>query len=223
MNKSMTKPWDWSKNEDNIWLIPCVESAYLAENWNSKGFNKFLDVGCGLGRHSIYMAGKGFDVTSVDLSDYGINHLIEWAEHENLTIKTQKCNMLSLPFDSNSFDCIMAYNVIYHTDTDGFKQSLSEIKRVLKPGGELFITLISKNTWSYQHPEQYKRVDANTLLRDEHETEKDVPHFYVDIEDIKELFADWEFIKEPVEWCTYNTKNSQYYSKHWSLIIKNNI
>ncbi len=40
-----SKPWDWSKNESTQWLIPTIES------WKSKGFKKFLDLGCGLGRH----------------------------------------------------------------------------------------------------------------------------------------------------------------------------
>ncbi len=71
----ITKAWDWSKNTDDQWLIPCMESSYLAEKWKSKGYNSFLDLGCGLGRHSIYMASHGFDVTAVDLSEYGVSHL----------------------------------------------------------------------------------------------------------------------------------------------------
>lgn len=215
----ITKAWDWSKNTDDQWLIPCVESAHLAEKWKAKEYRHFLDLGCGLGRHSIYMASHGFKVTAVDLSEYGVNHLKEWAKKCNLDIKAGVCNMLELPFEDNSFDCIMAYNVIYHTDTQGFIKVLNEIKRILKPGGELFITLISKNTYSWQKADSYKRIDENTILRDEHETERDVPHFYVDIEDIKRLFVDFKFEKVPVEWCEYNMDNSEFYSKHWTLAV----
>lgn len=214
-----SKAWDWSKNQDNQWLIPSMESCYLAESWKSKGFNKFLDLGCGLGRHSIYFAKKGFEVNSVDLSDYGINHIKEWAEKESLNIKADLCDMLNLPFDNDTFDCIIAYNVIYHTDTEGFIKTLEEIKRVLKSKGELFITLISKNTWSYQIADQYKRIDNNTILRNEHDTEHDVPHFYVDIEDIKKYFTDFDFVEIPVEKTEYNMENSEYFSKHFNLII----
>ena len=75
MSNYITKPWDWSKNKDSKWLVPCTESAFLAEHWKNLKFTNFLDLGCGLGRHSIYMASYGFNVTSVDLSDYGINYL----------------------------------------------------------------------------------------------------------------------------------------------------
>lgn len=214
-----SKAWDWSKNQDNSWLIPTIESCYLAESWKSKGFNKFLDLGCGLGRHSIYFAKKNFQVNSVDLSDYGINHLKKWREKEQLNIEMRVCDMLNLPFDDETFDCIMAYNVIYHTDTEGFIKALAEIKRVLKSNGELFITLISKNTWSYQKADQYKRIDDNTILRNENDTEIDVPHFYVNIEDIKKYFIDFNFIKIPIEQTEYNMENTEYFSKHFNLIV----
>ena len=220
MSNYITKPWDWSKNKDSKWLIPCTESAFLSERWKNLNFSNFLDLGCGLGRNSIYMASHGFDVTSVDLSDYGINYLNEWSKKENLTIKTYISNMLTLPFTDNSFDCIMAYNVIYHTDTNGFIATLNEVKRILKPGGELFITLISKNTYSFKNADKSKLLDKNTLLRDEDETEKNVPHFYVNIEDIKNLFVDWNFELVPVEFCEYNLKNTEFYSTHWTLLVK---
>ncbi len=220
MSEHITKPWDWSKNTDNAWLVPCPESAYLAERWQGLGYKSFLDLGCGLGRHSVYMAQKGFDVNAVDLSDYGVNHLREWAQKVGLTIKTAVSNMLTLPFEDNSFDCIMAFNVIYHTDTNGFIAVLEEIKRVLKPGGELFLTLISKNTFSFQHADQYKKVDENTLLRNEIEAGQDVPHFYVGILDVRTFFSDWSFELPPIENAEYKADDTDYCSKHWSLLLK---
>lgn len=46
---------------------------------------------------------------------------------------------------------IIAYHVVYHTDTEGFIKSLREIMRVLKRSGELFVTLNSKNSLSYHN------------------------------------------------------------------------
>jgi 2-polyprenyl-3-methyl-5-hydroxy-6-metoxy-1,4-benzoquinol methylase len=216
----MTKAWVWSKNTSEHWLIPCMESSYLAERWSSQGFLNFLDVGCGLGRHSIYMAKHGFDVSTIDLSEQAVKHTLDWAEKENLDVKTCVSNMLHLPFADNAFDCIMAYNVIYHTDTNGFRTALKEIRRVLKPNGELFLTLISKNTYSYLRANTYTRIDDNTILRNEDETERDVPHFYVNIEDIKKLFVDFGYVRLPIEWCEYKMENPESYSKHWSLLVR---
>ena len=214
-----SKPWDWSKNKNEGWLTPSIESCYLAESWKSKGFNKFLDLGCGLGRHSIYFAKKGFSVNAVDLSEFALNYLNDWAEKEKLNIKTETCDMLNLPFNDDSFDCIIDYNVIYHTDTLGFLKSLEEVKRVLKSDGELFITLISKNTWSFKNADNYRRIDENTTLRNEDDTERNVPHFYVDIQDIRNYFKNFDFVVPPLEQTEYDIENTGYYSTHFNLIL----
>ncbi len=215
-----SKPWDWSKNESNKWLIPAIESCYLAEAWTSKGFRDLLDLGSGLGRHSIYFAKKGFNVNAVDLSDYGLDHLNDWAKKEHLTIKAQKSDMLNLPFPDDCFDCLMSYNVIYHTDTAGFIRTLAEIKRVLRPGGEAFLTLISKKSGSYINADSSRRIDANTILKNESEVEYDVPHFYVDIEDIKNYLADFEFVVDPIEQMEYDMKDIRHYNVHFNMVIR---
>jgi SAM-dependent methyltransferase len=216
-----SKAWDWDKNEIDYWLVPIMDSCFLAESWKLKGYSKFLDLGCGLGRHSIYFGKQGFVVSAVDLSEKGINHLKSWAIEEKLEIETEQCDMLNLPFPDESFDCILAYNVIYHTDTEGFIKSLKEIRRVLKRNGELYVTLNSKNSISYQNANNCVRVDKNTILRNEHDTERDVPHFYVDIEDIKNYFKDYEFSKIPVEEIEYyNIDNTEKFSRHFKLLLR---
>lgn len=216
----MTKAWDWSRNTSDKWLHPCPESAWLAERWAAEGKRRFLDLGCGLGRHSVYMAGHGMDVTAVDLSQEAVAHTLEWAEREHLTIRAQTVNMLHLPFADATFDCLMAYHVIYHTDTAGMAQVLAEIRRVLRPGGEAFITLIAQSTWSYRHTPPERRLDAHTILRNEHATEENVPHYYAGVDDIRLLGRDFEFAVPPMEQREYSLEDPNAYSTHWALLLR---
>lgn len=167
------------------------------------------------------MRKHGFDVTAVDLSEEAVKRTKSWAAQENLRITACVANMLNLPFRDNSFDCIIAYHVIYHTDTAGFQAALEEIRRVLRPDGELFLTLISKNTWSYEQSDRKKGIDANTLLRNENETGEDIPHFFADLEDIKRFCINFEFIRPPAVEREYNMENPNYYSVHWKIMVKN--
>jgi ubiquinone/menaquinone biosynthesis C-methylase UbiE len=186
---NISKAWDWNKNADNIWFIPCEESYYLINRWKQKGFKKFIDLGCGRGRHSIQFAKEGFEVSSVDLSRDAINGLKEWSKKEKLNIDVNICDMMKLPFEDNSFDCLLAYHVISHTDSNGIKNIISEIKRVLKDGAEFYVTLCSKNAWSYKEA-GYPKLDDNTVIKIESGAENNIPHFYVDQISIKELFSD---------------------------------
>ena len=51
-----SKGWNWKIVQDNqteIWKEPSIESYYLLNRWSSQEKKEFLDLGCGLGRHSI--------------------------------------------------------------------------------------------------------------------------------------------------------------------------
>ena len=62
-------PFDWKIIEDkSMWLQPCEESWYYAEKWRREGRKSILDLGCGLGRHSVLFAKYGFKVTAMDVS-----------------------------------------------------------------------------------------------------------------------------------------------------------
>lgn len=186
-----SKCWDWETEKDNLWLTPCEESYYFCEKWQHEGRRSVLDLGCGLGRHSILFAKKGFKVTSVDLSEYSIQHLREWEEREHVFIRSKVCDMKQLPFADNAFDCIFSYHVISHTDSEGIRLILDEIKRVLKPGGEVYLTLCSKDSWAFKEA-NFPKVDENTVIKTNTITEKDVLHFYVDLDGLLELFKDFK-------------------------------
>ena len=189
----LVKAWNWDKNKDDIWFIPSEESYYLLNRWKEKGFSKFLDLGCGRGRHSIQFAKDGFDVSSVDLSPVAVNGLNEWAGNEDLNISATVSDMMHLPFNDNTFDCLLAYHVISHTDSKGIIKVISEIRRVLKAGGEFYITFCSKNAWSFKEA-GYPKLDENTVIKIENGAENNIPHFYVDDKVIKELLKGFKLI-----------------------------
>ena len=188
---SVSKAWDWNKESCPVWLQPSEKSYFIAQKMEEKNIKKVLDFGCGLGRHSIYFAKQGFHVSAFDLSEESTEYLRTWAEREKLSIEIKKADMLELPYDDNSFDAIFAYHVISHTDSSGIKKIIHEISRVLKIGGEIYLTLCSKDTWSFEDA-GYPRLDENTVIKTDEGPEKGIPHFYVTLDDIIDLFANFE-------------------------------
>lgn len=191
-----SKAWNWDIVEGThkqYWQEPATESYYLINRWLSQNKKDFLDLGCGLGRHTIQFAKAGFKVSGFDLSEASIRKTEEYAKQSGASVDLKVGDMLDLPYDENSFDCIYCRNVISHTDTAGMKKIVSELKRVLKKDGECYLTLGSKQTWGYK--QDWPVVDENTKIRIEDGPENGIPHFYADYELIQELFKDFQIIK----------------------------
>lgn len=215
---SVSKAWDWKNESCPIWLNPSEESYYIAQQWKDNNRKNILDFGCGLGRHSIFFSKQGFHVSAFDLSNEGTEHLKEWAEKENLSIEIINADMLSLPYKDDSFDALFAYHVISHTDSKGIKKIISEISRVLKVGGEIFLSLCSKETWSFNEA-GYPKLDENTVIKTDEGPEKGIPHFYVTLDDILNLFADYDIEKiRHTDDCYFSGRKQN--SKHYFISAK---
>ncbi len=214
-----SKEWNWKmvSNDDEYWNSPSPEIYYLCENWKSKNFNIFLDIGCGLGRNCIFMAKKGFTVSTFDLSEDSVKATQQKATQQGVKLKDiQVADMLNIPYPNNSFDCILAMNVISHTDKIGFDKILKEIKRVLKPNGEVYFTVGSKESYWYNNPNCIY-VDDFTKIRIENGPENGIPHFYIDDNDCKSIFNDFKIIQ------IQNIRNlTQYgnFSPHYHIWLK---
>ena len=185
---SISKAWDWIEGKSEIWLEPSEESYFLSDRWRKFGYKTLLDYGCGLGRHSAYFARQGFAVAAFDLSADGTDYLRAWAQRENLNIDVRVADMLDLPYADCGFDCLLAYHVISHSDNAGVRRQMAEIRRVLRPGGEAYVTFCSKDSWVYREA-GFPVIDANTVRKTEDGPEKDVPHWHADLDDIISLFG----------------------------------
>ena len=92
-----SKGWNWKivKNEvEEYWKSPSIESYYLLNRWKSQEKDKFLDLGCGLGRHSILFGLNDFNVSCFDISEEAIKRTKEWALEENLEFDYKIGDML---------------------------------------------------------------------------------------------------------------------------------
>lgn len=186
------KAWNWNNITSTHWNEPSEDIYYYLHLWSEKRNKKLLDLGAGIGRHSLLFAKNGFDVTAFDFSKEGLDKIESFADQLNLEIDLVNGNMNRLPFSSQSFDFVVAYNSIYHTDYDGLIRTIYEIKRVLKANGEAFITMISKNDKSFLDGSG-SLIAENTLMKKE-EDGSVLPHFFVDEEYIYKLFKSFHII-----------------------------
>ncbi len=186
------KAWNWNNITSTHWNEPSEDIYYYLHLWSEKRSKKLLDLGAGIGRHSLLFAKNGFDVTAFDFSKEGLDKIENFADQLNLEIDLVNGNMNRLPFASQSFDFVVAYNSIYHTDYEGLIRTIYEIRRVLKANGEAFVTMLSKNDKSFIDGSR-SLIAENTLMKKE-EDGSILPHFFVDEEYIYKLFKSFHII-----------------------------
>lgn len=111
-----------------------------------KNGERFLDVGCGEGRHTIgaYLHAD-VEAIGVDLSEKDLATARDRAEqfvdpeNKNRSLHFQTANALELPFEDNSFDKVICSEVLEHIPD--FQGVLKELQRVVKDDGVIAISV----------------------------------------------------------------------------------
>jgi len=122
-------------------LIPWIKSMTPGKS--------VLEIGCGIGLDSFTIAKHGMLLTSMDLTDIGVNTAKNRFNTQGVSGSFLAANACTLPFKDHSFDYIYSFGVLHHVaDT---KQSIKEVYRVLHTNGEALIML-------------YNRISLNELI-----------------------------------------------------------
>ncbi len=128
-----------------------------------------LDAGCGEGRFARMLAERGAKVSAIDLSTKMIEHALRIESEEPLGVDYQVRDMCALPFAAETFDLVVAYLSII--DVEDYETALSEITRVLKPGGRFIFSLVhpcfSPPVWGWEprEPGKIPLRDKDRLFR----------------------------------------------------------
>jgi 2-polyprenyl-3-methyl-5-hydroxy-6-metoxy-1,4-benzoquinol methylase len=119
-----------------------IEYTKLPKEW-FKG-KKILDAGCGSGRFSWAMASMGAMVHAVDQSGAGVFHTSHGCAEFNEKVEVLQHDLTCpLPFDAE-FDLVWSHGVLHHTGNTF--RAFSNISRLVKPGGYLFLMLCGEPT-----------------------------------------------------------------------------
>lgn len=133
---------------------------------------KILDVGCGDGRHSLYLAGLGFQVDAFDISQNAINKINYLKELSGLNINTYVCDALEFEF-KHKYDLIIVHGVLQFIEREKQPEILELLKKWTNVNGYHIVALFTDEE---PVPEDLKDVMVGVFKNEE----------------IKDYYNEWE-------------------------------
>jgi tellurite methyltransferase len=164
-----------------------------------------LDLGCGVGRHVVYLGDCGFRMAGIDISPSGIRLTQEVCADRRINFEGQISDMTTLPWADGIFDGALSISTIHHHQREGIIRTLGEIRRVLKPGGLLLVDFPCTDTVDYLllrervAAGQIAEIEPNTFVDprpDLDEMDDDfLPHHYCNEDDLRDLLRPFEIMR----------------------------
>jgi cyclopropane fatty-acyl-phospholipid synthase-like methyltransferase len=103
-----------------------------------------LDLGCGVGRNSYYMADTyGATAYAWDFSEHAIKKGKGLFQHNNLFLEKRDMTK-KFPLEDNSVDLILDITASNALDEEGRENYLKEMKRVLKADGYIYVRTLAR-------------------------------------------------------------------------------
>ena len=191
-------------------ILPRIGEA--SRLFKKRDYETVLDLGCGTGKHSIFLALEGFSVYATDMSRTGIDIAREKAESLGLrNIHFKQHDMSKIPFTGSFFDAVICTWTIYHGVLGRIQETVNEIYRVLKPGGIVLTDFLSVEDDTYRLG---REIEKNTFLG-EKKTEEDVPHHYSTREELVQLFSDFGKLQLRASSNSYTDETGKQYTRHY--------
>ena len=143
MEKLTKLAWDRVfKKEGKFFLKPEKDVRKVAKFFEKERVKKILDLGCGSGRHLIFLAKRGFDAYGIDIARHGIKIAKDWLKKERLKANLKVGDIYKkLPYKNNFFDAIISIKTLHHGKIGEIRKLIKEMQRILKLDGLIFITV----------------------------------------------------------------------------------
>jgi SAM-dependent methyltransferase len=106
-----------------------------------------LEIGVGNGSHAALLARHARSFTGIDLTEYAVKSTTARLKGFNLPGTVRQMDAERMSFADGSFDFVWSWGVIHHSSDT--RAILSEIARVLRPGGRAVTMVYHRNKWNY--------------------------------------------------------------------------
>jgi ubiquinone/menaquinone biosynthesis C-methylase UbiE len=209
---------DWNELFESAkfrWRKPHPSVVDLVHEMEKRGLHRVLDLGCGAGRHTIYLSASGFEVVGMDPAQVGLVHSAKGLIEHGLPRRLVRAGMDHLPFPDESFHCVISIYVIHHNDIRGIKRAMGEIERVLLPDGLVLAMVLSRG--DFKHGDG-REIEEETFITASG-AESGVPHHFFSREEVAERFKNFETLRLVPEHRNRDLPDgTSVHHEHWEVL-----
>ena len=172
----------WIVEKPPTVLVDLIESGVIRPC-------KAVDLGCGTGNYAIYLAGRGFRVTGVDISPTAIS-----IARENAKSKGARCDFIAadvlgdLQEVGGTFDFAYDWELLHHIFPEQRAKYVENVSRLLNPNGRYLSVCFSEKNPQFGGSGKYRETPLGTVLYFSSETElRDLFERYFQISELKTI------------------------------------
>jgi len=169
-------PWNIETPPDV--LVQLVESGEVKPC-------RTIDFGCGAGNYAIYLAGKGFDATGVDLSPTAIKMANENAQKKGVSCHFLVADVLGdLNEVTETFDFAYDWEMLHHLFPEKRGKYVENVYRILHPGEKYLSVCFNEMDTQFGDSGKYRETRLGTIL------------YFSNEDELRALFEPYFNIKE---------------------------
>jgi SAM-dependent methyltransferase len=188
---------DWNDifaKSGRVFRNPHPDMKWIADIFKKNDVRRILDLGCGTGRHLIFLLKRGFEVYGLDGSPNGLDIAKNWLAEEGLSseLTCQKVEQ-EYPYGDSYFDAVISTQVIHHNRMKDILFTIKEINRILKPDGFIFLTFPLLQQF-YIKKEHMKKIEKRTYVPMRGQ-EKGLPHHFFTVVELKKIFSAFNLLE----------------------------
>ena len=177
-------------NFDNFYSVPTTYFSQEHSGGMEECLKKYnvlpcaaIDIGAGEGRNSIWLSKQGFDVYAIEPSKIGANKIIQRAKECRVKVSVLNTDILNATKNLKDIGFAVALTSLEHMENDYLLEAVKEIKRVLKPGGYIYVIVFTEEDPGYK--KDIQNASECALF---------IKHYFKK-EELKDMFSDFEILE----------------------------
>ena len=131
----------------------------------------------------------GYKTFGIEMSDSQIQKSEIFSQDHDISLNIIKGDIRNLPFNDESMSYVYSFNTIFHMKKEDIAKAVSEIRRVLKPGGICFINFLSTDDEDYGNG---VKVEEGSYMQ--MEDDQEVIHTYYKDNEAEEHFEGMKIV-----------------------------